>query len=34
MWQQDRRIYVELVKTKKDIFDNYSLREHILLNLQ
>ena len=34
MWQQNRRIYVELANTKKDIFDNYSLREHILLNFQ
>ena len=29
MWQQNRRIYVELVITKI-----YSLREHILVNYQ
>ena len=34
MWQQKRRIYVELANTKKDIFENYSLRERILLNFQ
>ena len=32
MWQLNRRIYVELAKTKKYIFDNYSFREHNLLN--
>ena len=34
MWQHHRRIYVERAKTKTYIFDNYSLREHILLNFQ
>ena len=34
MWQQNRRIYAELANIKKDIFDNCSLREHILLNFE